>query len=512
MDRLAALGYIDSAFAGLRPWTRMECARLVQEVEARTEMDGDVLQYVRALSAEFAPELNESTSQVAIESLYTRFSTITDQPLNDGLHFGQTLTNDFGRPNRQGNNFYTGISGRASAGPLAFYFRGEYQHSPSVPALPLDVRQTIAQLDGNPLMPALTRSSIDRFRPVEVYAAINLNKWQISLGKQSLWWGPDAAGPMMFSNNAEPIHMLRINHPSPSRLPGILGVLGPIRTEFFIGQLQGHQVMLGPTGMMASFDPPLSRQPLIHGQKFSFKPTPNLEIGFSRTTIFGGGPYAVTWGRFFHSLTATGNTLAGTENKAGDRRSGLDFSYRIPKLRNWLTFYADGFADDEISPVAYWDRSAWTAGLYMPHIPLLPKLDLRAEGIFTDLPIGGNVGHAYFYYNGTWKSGYTSNQMLLGNWIGRQGQGAQAWSTYHFSPRNSLQLGFRHQKSSRQLTPGGGTITDVSLRSELWLRQDLSMSAYLQYERWAVPALADGPRRPIAASFQLTFWPRAWSR
>ncbi len=31
-DRLAALGVLNSAIVGLRPWTRRECSRLVEEV------------------------------------------------------------------------------------------------------------------------------------------------------------------------------------------------------------------------------------------------------------------------------------------------------------------------------------------------------------------------------------------------------------------------------------------------------------------------------------------------
>ena len=35
LDRLAAMGYIDSAFEGQRPWTRQECARLIKESTLR---------------------------------------------------------------------------------------------------------------------------------------------------------------------------------------------------------------------------------------------------------------------------------------------------------------------------------------------------------------------------------------------------------------------------------------------------------------------------------------------
>ena len=37
IERLALAGYIQTAFAGLRPWTRMESARLVEEAQAVAE-------------------------------------------------------------------------------------------------------------------------------------------------------------------------------------------------------------------------------------------------------------------------------------------------------------------------------------------------------------------------------------------------------------------------------------------------------------------------------------------
>ena len=39
-DRLISLGYIGSAYLGIRPWTRMECARLVEEAESATQQCG----------------------------------------------------------------------------------------------------------------------------------------------------------------------------------------------------------------------------------------------------------------------------------------------------------------------------------------------------------------------------------------------------------------------------------------------------------------------------------------
>ena len=41
IDRLAALGYVQTDFAGQRPWTRMECARLVTEAGERAADEAD---------------------------------------------------------------------------------------------------------------------------------------------------------------------------------------------------------------------------------------------------------------------------------------------------------------------------------------------------------------------------------------------------------------------------------------------------------------------------------------
>ncbi len=59
-ERLASDGYLQSAFFDLRPWTRMDCARLVEEVEDQTayvSVNDETVALLRSLKEEFAPEL-----------------------------------------------------------------------------------------------------------------------------------------------------------------------------------------------------------------------------------------------------------------------------------------------------------------------------------------------------------------------------------------------------------------------------------------------------------------------
>lgn len=79
-----------------------------------------------------------------------------------------------------------------------------------------------------------------------------------------------------------------------------------------------------------------------------------------------------------------------------DRRSGVDFSYKVPGLRDWLTFYGDAFTGDEFSPLGYPRKSAVQGGIHMSRIPGLPQLDLRLKG-GTTAPVDftGCVGCLY---------------------------------------------------------------------------------------------------------------------
>ena len=514
LDRLAGMGLIDSAFAGMRPWTRLECARLVSEASDRVDDHSIAGEIYRKLEEEFKSELEPSPAkpQVVLDSIYARVAGIAGPPLTDGYTFGQTIINDYGRPFEEGTNFVSGFSFWSSAGPWAGYVRGEYQYAPSAPALPLSAREVIAASGGLSSVgtpPGTPIPAVNRLELLDAYVGLTLSNWEFSFGRQSLSWGPGDGGSLMFSNNAAPIDMFRVNRVTPLSIPLVSRILGPLRLEFFFGQLTGHHFVGGPNGVEGSFADSLSPQPYIHGQRFSFKPTRNFEFGFSRTAIMGGPGVPLTFGTFNHSLFGSGNGLPGTPQDPGDRRSGMDWSYRLPKLRNWVTFYGDAFADDQFSPIAYWDRSAIRGGLYFSHLPYIPRLDLRVEGVYTDVPAGGAIGGGFFYSNTRFLNGYTNDGNLIGSWIGRDGQGAQAWANYWFTSKNRLQISFRHEKVSQdpRFVPGGGTITDVGVRGDVWKNRQWGISANAQYEVWTFPVIQAGQQTNFSTAVQVTFRP-----
>jgi membrane-associated phospholipid phosphatase len=522
LDRLAAMGLIDSGFAGMKPWTRNECFRLLQEASEMVVGGGrggpEAEKIYRVLETEFRDEIEgrggDGRFRGRIESVYARVTGISGQPITDGNHFGQTVINDFGRPYQEGFNSVDGFSAWTTAGRWVGYVRAEYQHAPSAPAQPSSARQFIASVDSTPgIPPATPISSVDRVRLLDAYVGMNFENWEVSFGKQSLWWSPMQGGPLMFSENAEPVNMFRINCVSPFKLPWILGWLGPMRVEWFFGQFTGHEfVNDNQAGLVGQFGRPVDRQPLIHGEKISFKPTPNLEFSVDETTVFDGGPTPLTWHTFLKSYEGFTVPVANTPGTTDitDPRSGVNFTYRVPWLRKWLTFYGDAFTEDEYSPLGYPRKSAIQGGIYLPRIPGVPKLDLRLEG-GTTAPVDFPGCAGCFYVNDRYPDGsYMNAGNLLGSWLGRAGQGEQAWSTYWLSSRDKIQLNYRHQKVSGQYLPQGGTLNDGGVRADFWLGTTVMLSGSVQYEKWNYPVLDPLSRSNVTTSIQLTFWPRSW--
>jgi hypothetical protein len=506
LDRLAALGYIKTQFLGMRPWTRLECAGLVQSADDVIGDSGADLarpgSMIQELESEFASEFDVlgggSNRRMRLESVYTRMMGITGKPLADSYHFGQTIINDYGRPFEEGFNNSTGFSGYATAGRYSVYVRGEYQRAPSAPAYSLPVRQAIAVADANPLLPAQPVAGVDQYRLLDTYVGVNLEGWQMTFGKQSLWWGPGEGGALLFSNNAEPIYMFRASRVTPFTLPWVFHWLGPMKWDVFFGKLSGNQF------------PP---RPVIHGEKISFKPTENLELGFSRTVELGGVGRPLTLGAIWHSYVSVTSSASETPaTDPGKRTGGFEFSYRVPLMRNWLTVFGDSLADDDPSPLAAPRRAGINLGLYMPRLPGLPKLDLRVEAVNTDASTPRSNGGKYIYWDSFYHDLYTNKKNIIGSWIGREGVGYQAWSTYWFSPHNSLQFGYRHAMVASDFIPGGESVNDGSMKLSWWIRRDLSVSTFVQYEKWKAPLLAPSPQSNWTSSIEISLQPQGLFR
>lgn len=513
-DRLAALRYINTQIQGLKPWTRMECARLTEEA-------GETLQQQSGWNSEEAARIQAQLSQefvyeiallggghnltANLESVYARAVSISGPALTDSYHFGQTVSYDFGRPFERGTNGQAGGSFDAEAGPFTLYVRAEYQHAPSAPALSSSAISAIAtadlvsasQVPSGPVMP------INRLQLMDAYVGVNVGNFQITLGNQSLSWTPAPDGSMIWSDNAEPVHMARMVNPEPFRLPSFFRFLGPVRIENFFGRLQGH---------------PYIPRPFEYGQKLSMKPSSFLELGFARTATIGGqgvNPGSqLTSGYFLDQFF--GRQVGGSV--PGHTNTEMDWTLFVPKVRNYIVLYGDAYAADDQLPIKNPPKNPWRPGIYITRFPKLPKLDLHVDSVSTEQPgfsfdsfyTGGPANKGQFnYWNQSYHDGYTNGGFLIGNSVGRDGRAFQGWLTYWLSASSNLQAYFKNSSVAAEFMPGGGAWQDYAVRAEIHLRSRIYFKTDLQYEHISrYPVLFDGPQSNFTAILEVGLDPR----
>ena len=499
MLRLYSLGFVDNMFLGMRPWTRASVDHMLETAGARID-DADAgpgTDEAQGIYEALNRYLEEDTQgpcrlhqgKTRLETVYTVARAISGTPLRDSFHLGQTIVNDYGRPYANGFNNYTGASGYASAGRFLLYVRGEFQGAPSAAGYPTALAQTLSSIDGVPFINPVTNLPYNQAtiplgpvakatdgRVMEAYVSAHYLNHEISFGKQDEWLGPGLGGGMAYSNNAENIYSFRINRIEPLHVPGLSWITGPFRYDFLVGSLKGH---VAPN------------DPWKHVEKISFRPTENLEFGFERTVIWGGKGHAPitlhTFLKSFFSFASPSAAVKVSREDPGARFGAFDFSYRLPLMRKWLTLYSDSEVHDDVSPIDAPRRAAIRPGLYLSHVPGVPKLDIRAEAVSTDPPVSTSFQGRFMYWEYIQKQGYTNKGMLLGDWIGREGKGGQGWITYHLSGNEWLQVGVRNQKVAKDFVPGGTTLNDINFQAVKRVGRDFEINGNFAFEHWKAP-------------------------
>lgn len=505
LKRLAALGYISNQYSDAGPWTRTECRRQVAEATAAvtaralngaSAADTEALRLLADLKQEFA-EASGGSRELRLESLYMQTTGISGSPLRDSYHFGQTITDNFGRPYGAGINEDAGFSGYATDGRFSAYVRAEYQQSPGESAYPAAVQSFVNSVDEVPNQAASPAGAAHRFEPLEMYVGAQLGFENITFGQQSLWWGAGSESAFAFSNNAAPFYMVRFDQSDPLHLPWNVSRFAKMRTQIIFGQLDGHH---------------WPAHPYVNAQKFTIDLPGDLEVGFTRSAFFGGAGRPLTLSSFAQSLFS-GSSVDygpyGSPDAPGDRHSDFDFRWRVPGVDHLLTIYSDSYADDEPNPIDNPKRSAWGPGMYLSRVPGLAHLDLRFETYSTWL-YRKDQGGRFLYWDNQYRDSYTNDGNLLGSWVGRDSRAYVALTNYWFSAKTRLQAQYKQIKASPKFLPAGGTQTDVGVTAQWAPTREWLFGLQAQGERYWIPELG-GPRKDLVLALQIAFMPSNWA-
>ena len=152
-------------------------------------------------------------------------------------------------------------------------------------------------------------------------------------------------------------------------------------------------------------------------------------------------------------------------------------------------------------------RAGYRPGIYLARFPGLQHLDLRLEGATTDTVSASIQTGQFLYWEYLQKQGPTNNGFLVGDWVGRQGKGGQAWLTWHLSPQEQIQFQYRNAKAASAFIPGGTTQNDFTFEAVKRVLKDYELRGSLQYERWKAPIYKTGLQSDTAVTFQFTWFP-----
>lgn len=558
--RLYSMGYLETVYLGMRPWTRASLRHMLDDagpiVEDADQYEeptvGEARGIYKALEGEAEPVEREGCGadgagtglqggaavrallwdhgQLRTESTYSIVRGLSGTPLRDSYHLGSTVINDFGRPYEGGFNNYTGASGYARAGRFVVYARGEFEGAPSAAGYSQSLAQSMSDIDGTVFtdptsgLPVYYQQATIPLGPIgaatqgrllEAYASATLMNHVFLLGKVDDWLGPGQGGAMAYSNNAQNVWAFHINRVEPLEVPLLSRLTGPFRYEFLVGPLGGHTLIPSPDPQRPG-DVINPGNPWVHVEKVSFRPTRNLEFGFERTVIWGGKGHEPitlhTFLRSFFSLTAPDHAVKFSTADPGARFGAFDFSYRLPFLRNWVTFYTDSEAHDSISPVNNPRHACYRPGVYLAHVPGIPKLDVRVEAVNTDPATAESNGGHYEYYEELVVQGYTNKGALFGDWVGREDKGGQGWITYHLSANEWIEAGVRDQKAAKDFIPGGTTLSDLSFKVVKRIGKDIEIDGGFTFERWRAPIYLAGQQNVTTTNIRVTWFPKDRSK
>ena len=260
---------------------------------------------------------------------------------------------------------------------------------------------------------------------VEGYLKARGGPVELTVGRESLWWGPGFHGSMISSNNSLAMNMIRLRTANQVTLPWVLGdLLGPMKLELFFGGLEKERTFY-----------PSSK---VTGLRIDFTPAPWIEIGATRSIMFdgGGGRTYLPWYRYpfvyFH-----GNK-EGTEgdSSAGDNRWQIDASIRLADVGKYVPItrdaelYFDFGWDDTCCGTFYVPiYPGGIVGLYLPNFLMSQDTTLRLEYANTS---------RFQFTSGTWQDGFQRKGQVISHFVGTMGDDFLVRLTHKLNPQTEV--------------------------------------------------------------------------
>lgn len=297
------------------------------------------------------------------------------------------------------------------------------------------------------------------------------NQWLIA-GKIPAWWGPGQDGSLIRGDASIPvtgITMQRDTQTAPNYK--YLNWVGPWQYQLFAGQLDDYEAI------------PDAK---LFGARLTASPLPWLEVGASRTFMWGGE------GRP-ESLSSFGDAVLGTKDNAdngdvdGDpanQLGGFDARLSLMPLVNIPAgVYAQYVGEDEAGGLP--SKNMYLAGVDYASAAYGKPYQLYTE--YADTRTGGEP-RGISYDHGTYTDGYYQQGYPLGHALGGDAESIAVGGRLWLDERNFLHAKLQHAKvnqadeSDNQAFPATDNLTAIDVSWEHQLQPLTKLTTRL----WAV--------------------------
>ncbi len=426
LRKLEAEGIVKSGLLATKPLSRQEVIRLILEAESNAGSSSPFIrQVIKSLKDRFKYEIESEPFIKPVESPYGLY-IYADSDVVERL----TYNND-GDNYKKGSNLRFGMASIADFQWFSFRIDPEIRYS------------------GDDLV----------FLADKAYGTLGFSGLEIEIGKDSQWWGPGYHAALLLSNNPEPMTILKVSNPRPVILPSLLKHFGLFKFVFFVTRLEKERVV---------------SRPYLWGLRINLKPTPYIEIGLNRTALLGGEGRSEGLETWLKSFTGKGENESGVE--AGDQRAGLDLKLTLPFRWQPIQFYAEAAGEDEAG--GFPSKWAYLAGIYLPRILNIERLDFRVEYATTYIKKYPNVWYAHHIYG----SGYTYKERIIGHHMGTDSKDIFLEAGYFMPALNNGRVGVSYDMERHNLSGEvNETKEEVTLRIDLPIKEAVIFKTAYSY-------------------------------
>jgi Capsule assembly protein Wzi len=248
----------------------------------------------------------------------------------------------------------------------------------------------------------------------------------LQIGKIATWYGPGRLGALIFTNNAQSYPGIRLHNPVPIAVPGLFSFLGSAQYDLFLARLES--------------DRPIPN-PLLFGMRLAARPGRYLELGLSRSMIYGGHGHdsgIVAWWDAFKGTNTNNPGEKGLVNQIAGFDVALTLPFRFQPVQAYLEMAGEDATHLLTTFIPFPTKFAYVTGVFLPTLFGSAAHDLRVEWARNHWRGNGPSWYVHSVSGEGYAHSYRNR--VLGHPMGNDAQDLSIQGHHFFLPSTYLEL------------------------------------------------------------------------